>query len=190
MHPDSDALSAENRNLNLKIEEQVREIERLRTLSDTDPVTGIANRRRFEEELQRCIAEYHRLERGFCLVMIDIDHFKEINDRHGHVIGDRVLRTMAHGIRQQIRATDFVARLGGDEFALILPGIDAADAQAIVIRSRLFTGPLLAEIIPDQAVRWSAGVALMAGELNKEQLMATADSAMFEDKRRADDQAE
>ena len=185
MNSDAAALSAENRNLNLKIEEQAREIERLKTLSDTDPVTGIANRRRFDEELQRCVAEYHRLDRGFCLIMVDIDHFKQINDQLGHVVGDRVLRTLAHGIRQQIRATDFIARLGGDEFGVLLPGVDEADAMAIVVRSRQFTAPLLSEVVSNQPVRWSAGVAMMQGDLTREQLMAVADSAMFEDKRQS-----
>ncbi len=185
MKSSSDALNAEIRCLNLKVEEQAREIERLRTLSDTDPVTGIANRRRFDEELQRSVAEFHRLERGFCLVIVDIDRFKQINDRLGHVMGDRVLRTLAHAIRQQIRATDFIARLGGDEFAILLPGINEAEAAHIISRSKQFADPLLAEVIPDQPVRWSAGIAVMAGELTRDQLMATADSAMFEDKRKA-----
>lgn len=177
--------------LRQRIAEQAREIRHLKELSDTDAVTGIANRRRFDEELRRCIAEFHRLDRGFAIVLIDIDQFKLINDGLGHPAGDRVLLTLAQGLRQFSRATDFVARIGGDEFALILPGVDVAEANAIVERIRQVTLSLLEAVIGESRggnshtalpVGWSAGVAVMSREMLAEQLIAAADQAMYVEK--------
>jgi len=97
-----------------------RFVVRLRELTMRDPLTAALNRRAFDQELQR---EWRRAKRsgiGFALLMIDVDHFKHINDEHGHPAGDAVLAEVARRLRQASRDTDVVARIGGEEFAVIL----------------------------------------------------------------------
>ncbi|MCR9220811.1 MAG: GGDEF domain-containing protein [Alphaproteobacteria bacterium] len=101
-----------------------REAERLRRLSITDEQTGILNRRGFEEALNRALARLQRTGETGLLLVIDLDNFKQINDRHGHAAGDLVLSVVATLLSRHTRATDAVARLGGDEFAVILGGAD------------------------------------------------------------------
>jgi diguanylate cyclase (GGDEF)-like protein len=192
--PDSTrAAAAEIQRLKDEISRQESEIVRLRELCDTDPVTGVANRRRFDDEIHRFIALYHRLNCGFCLAVLDIDNFKLVNDRLGHTIGDRVLMTLAEALRQSLRSTDFVARIGGDEFAIILPGIGLDEAQHVLQRLHAQTEPLLADVCtagPVAAaaardllpIRWSGGVAAMSGQQVAEQLLAAADAAMYDEK--------
>ncbi|MGQ4828129.1 GGDEF domain-containing protein, partial [Enterococcus faecalis] len=83
----------------------------------TDPLTGLANRRAFVEALEAHVGQ----KRSGCLAIIDIDHFKQVNDRHGHAAGDRVLQAFGEVARSTLRSSDMVARIGGEEFAVILP---------------------------------------------------------------------
>ena len=86
-----------------------------------DPLTRIDNRRGFEEKLESVIDESKSDKTPLCLIMADIDHFKQINDTHGHLVGDNVLRVVAATIKNAIRGKDLVARIGGEEFAMLLP---------------------------------------------------------------------
>src|SRR5205085_12043058 len=92
----------------------------------TDHLTGLANRRRFERQLEREVARTRRYGRPFCLLMLDIDHFKQVNDTHGHEAGDEALRRLAIALQAGTRGIDTGARIGGEEFALVLPETDAA----------------------------------------------------------------
>lgn len=107
-------------------------------LSDarTDPLTGLANRRALDLELDRHVAHYHRQKRPFCIAILDIDFFKNVNDGHGHVVGDRALHSLAQVLRQPLREGDFLARYGGEEFALVLPDTTAPEAADIAERLR------------------------------------------------------
>jgi len=110
---------------------------RLRVLSHTDPLTGLFNRRRFMEGLTLELARQGRTAQPLSLVLIDADHFKRINDEHGHDMGDDVLCTLAKLLQDAVRSpTDLACRLGGEEFALILPDTDRTQALRVCTRVR------------------------------------------------------
>ncbi len=110
--------------------------ERMERLSTTDPLTGLHNRRSFEQILQNEIARSKRFQMPFSLAMIDVDHFKNYNDVVGHQAGDTLLRELARVMRSTVRSTDYVARYGGEEFAIILPGVESQNALVLCERLR------------------------------------------------------
>ena len=107
-----------------KLREQASQIEQHAAEARTDALTLLANRRAFDDELARRIGEFRRQRRGFSLILVDLDHFKRLNDQFGHQTGDEVLRGAARVLRRKMREMDLVARYGGEEFAVILPGTD------------------------------------------------------------------
>ena len=106
-------------------------------LSSRDPLTGLANRRQFELTLASEVDRVARAGEPAMVLMIDIDHFKKVNDAHGHPAGDVVLKAVAHALHDCIRPMDTVARFGGEEFAMILPNCAPAFAQAVAERIRM-----------------------------------------------------
>ena len=118
----------------VKLQEQAHQIEVHAADALTDALTGGANRRAFDADLARRIAEFQRRGTPFCLLMIDVDHFKKFNDSHGHLAGDEVLRGVARVLRETCRGMDIVARYGGEEFAVIMPSTTIREAQAGVLR--------------------------------------------------------
>ena len=100
--------------LRAQINDCHEEIERLRHLAGTDELTELANRRSFDRELKRRIAEFNRFGTQFSLIMLDIDNFKSVNDQYGHLVGDEFLKEFAKRLRGQIRESDLLARYGGD----------------------------------------------------------------------------
>ena len=107
---------------------------RYQELAGTDPLTGIANRRRFLEEADREISRSHRSGEPVSLLMIDVDNFKVVNDQHGHVVGDGALTAVAKDLRAALREGDLLGRCGGDEFIALLPGCDAEQAVTVADR--------------------------------------------------------
>ena len=162
----------------------------LEQLSRRDPLTGVLNRRSFDEALESQLAYTRRYGRGGALLVVDLDRFKQINDQHGHAAGDEALRQVARVLGDNVRQTDtvardpdgLVARLGGDEFALLLPEADAAGAEAVAERllAALATAPLE---VDGRRVELgiSVGVALFdeCGCPPAEDLLAAADRAMY-----------
>src|SRR6185503_7619557 len=102
----------------------------------TDALTGLANRRAFDDELNRRFAEWQRRKTMFSLLILDVDHFKKFNDTHGHQAGDAVLTGVAATLRQTFREMDLVARYGGEEFAAILPVTNLTEALRAAERAR------------------------------------------------------
>lgn len=153
--------------------QRVELLGRLESVARTDDLTGLPNRRAWEEELPREMARAHRDSRELCVVMIDLDRFKLFNDRHGHQAGDRLLKQAASAWAQELRATDVLARYGGEEFALALPGGRPEDDAALVERLRGVT--------PDGQT-CSAGMARWDGEETATQLVGRADGALYEAK--------
>ena len=129
---------------------------RLQSLALKDPLTGLLNHRSFHETLQRELADAAQTDTPVALVVLDLDHFKQINDAHGHPYGDEVLRTVSRRLREAVRTGDLVARVGGEEFALILPGADAELGRTVAERAR--TG-LLELAVQGGRLTCSAGVA-------------------------------
>lgn len=152
-------------------------------LAARDPLTGLANRRVFEDALRRELAQTRRNDRSLSLMLLDVDVFKEINDNWGHPTGDLVLRRIADVLTTSVRGGDVVARLGGDEFALLLPDsdADAALASAERIRDRLAEQP---EPSPTMSVGIAGHVAQTSSDsIAGDNLLARADAALYEAKR-------
>ena len=155
---------------------------RLEHLVDHDFLTGLFNGRRFEEALAQETKSATRYGGGGAVLLLDLDHFKNVNDRFGHKAGDDLLKTVAVALRGRIRETDVLARLGGDEFGIILPQVDAQQAEVvaegIVKTLRRQTAMLAEHQIPVTA---SVGIALF-DRLTTVEILAAADLAMYEAK--------
>ncbi len=164
----------------------------LERLSQHDPLTGLFNRRRFEEELRRQLAYTRRYGNGGALLVIDLDRFKQINDELGHAAGDRALCEVARVLSENLRASDtaarsvdsgaVVARFGGDEFVVLLPEADAVGASAAAERlvTALRDSPLEIDGQPVE-LQVSVGIALFDeyGRPGEQDLLAAADRAMY-----------
>lgn len=119
-----------------EIKIQERQLDSYMTESRTDELTGVPNRRAFEEELRRRFAQWHRQQIPLSLVLLDVDRFKWFNDYHGHQTGDKVLQQVAQSLQDAARQMDLVTRYGGEEFAVILNGTKLDDAKSIAERLR------------------------------------------------------
>ena len=149
-------------------------------MAATDGLTAIANRRTFESTLEREIARAQRHAEPVSLVMVDIDHFKALNDSHGHQAGDDVLRNVAAALACECREFDLAARYGGEEFAIVLPGCTAEESLVIAERFRRVVSAA-PTVVPITA---SAGVATYPDHAkDADELVRVADEALYESKR-------
>ncbi len=165
------------------ITERKRQEQELLFLSSHDVLTGLANRREFSADMRRRIAERDRYGRAFAVVLLDLDHFKYINDSLGHGVGDRVLRSVAEVLRGRLRDTDVVARLGGDEFACVLAGADEETGVRIAGELLEAVRGLRVAAAGSRELRVSASAGVVCtGQLESETedtLLAAADLAMY-----------
>lgn len=150
---------------------------RLRNLVVTDHLTGLPNTRAFHERLTDEVALAHRHERPLSLVMIDIDHFKGINDGHGHPVGDAVLRALVARMAAEVRAGEMLARVGGEEFAWLMPENDIAGAHAAAERMREAVSAR--PVAPAGIVTVSAGISQLAPDETPDDLVRRADIALY-----------
>jgi diguanylate cyclase (GGDEF)-like protein len=153
-------------------------IDRLRAEADRDYLTGLANRRRFRTALGQELERWRRYNIPCALVLVDIDHLKKINDRHGHSAGDRVIRHVASALMELSRDNDTAARLGGEEFALLLAGVD--DAKAFAAAERLRHVVSETEVEGVGTVTISLGVAACPSHATTERtIYAASDAALY-----------
>jgi diguanylate cyclase (GGDEF)-like protein/PAS domain S-box-containing protein len=163
------------------ISDRKRREEELRRLANRDTLTGLPNRRAFEEQLASEVARARRHDHPFSLAILDVDHFKAVNDRHGHPIGDLVLREVATRIASVVRDGDTIARIGGEEFAWLLPDAGTAGARAAAERARAaMTARPFAGV---GRVTVSVGVCELPRHADADALVSRADEALYAAKR-------
>jgi diguanylate cyclase (GGDEF)-like protein len=155
-------------------------LDEVRRMAATDGLTGIANRRTFEGTLAREVSRAGRTGEPVTLVMLDVDHFKHLNDELGHPAGDAVLRSIARGLGENLRPFDTVARFGGEEFAVIMPGCTVQESRVAAERIRRYA----TSSSPIAGVTLSAGAATLPDHANDAtELVNAADSALYGSKR-------
>jgi diguanylate cyclase (GGDEF)-like protein len=162
---------------------RVERYRELRTLMLHDSLTGLVNHSRLQQQLESESARALRQRRPLSLAMIDIDHFKQVNDRYGHPVGDRVLKNLSRFLRQRLRTSDVVARYGGEEFAVLLSDTDQNTAcQVMEALRRDFA------LIPHETegenltVTFSVGIASIPRHASVRELLVAADQALYKAK--------
>lgn len=170
-----------------RVERERRETQRMRESAVTDGLTGLPNRRAFDEAIARLLSGRREKDTRFCLLMLDLDFFKSYNDTFGHLAGDDALRISARLLRDALRPGDLPARYGGEEFAALLPGSDGEDGLQVAARiNRLFRN----EHWPLRPVTVSIGVAEAHPGDDAASLIARADAALYAAKHGGRDRAE
>ena len=157
-----------------------RELAETSELVRIDPLTGALNRKGLDEALEREMARMQRMGTRLCIAVLDIDNFKQINDSHGHLVGDEVLRHIATVLRETLRGNDSVVRFGGEEFVLLLPGINVEEAQSVVSRlQRELTRRFYLANAQKLLLTFSAGVTCFEADEQPSAVIDRADKAMY-----------
>ena len=161
--------------------------QQLELLASTDPLTGVVNRRRFFHTAEAELYRARRYDRPLVLALVDIDHFKRINDSYGHAVGDDTLKTLAHAVGNRLRRSDLFARFGGEEFVLLLPETQLGDGLRLCERLRQMVETIKLQV-PDRAEPFGFTVSVGVADLQHEgdslnQLLARADAALYKAKR-------
>jgi len=165
-----------------RMEEQAHELDRTRQEARTDGLTGIANRKGFDEKLALMLAAWQRKKEPFVLGLADIDHFKWVNDTHGHQAGDRVVGHVGQLMRSCVRDHDFVGRYGGDEFVLLLPNIGMENGVRTLERIRAEMARLDYDVSPRNervTVTLSIGITVVREGDDVQSIIRRADEALY-----------
>jgi len=165
------AATSERVALALRTADLLTEVERLAT---SDPLTGLANRRLFDETLAREVARSRRGGAPLALALVDIDHFKSVNDEHGHQVGDEVLSELADALRRVVRTEDLVARYGGEEFVVLATDATLDDVEVLAERLRA-----AARSVPTLPITISVGIAALPADGDGATMVAHADAALY-----------
>lgn len=164
----------------VRLQEQADEIEAHMSRALTDALTGLPNRRAFNESLEANMASWRKRGQSFTLLMLDVDHFKQLNDRFGHVAGDHVLTTVAASLRATLRSSDIVARYGGEEFAMLLPSTTLEQALTAAEKAvRAIADATTAYQGTEFRVTVSGGLAAICAEEDSAGLVRRADAALY-----------
>jgi len=167
---------------NDQLEEAVAKLE---TMASTDPLTGIANRRAFSQAMERRFSEAMRYDQDLAVVMIDLDGFKQLNDRMGHQAGDLILQRTGRILEANCRRSDLAGRFGGDEFVILLPETDLATARVVAERVKdefdLTAQAMLTQASPPVRVSMSMGISCIrhSRPVSPDQLIGQADEALY-----------
>jgi diguanylate cyclase (GGDEF)-like protein len=151
----------------------------------TDSLTGLANRRRFEEQLRREWMHVQRYKNVCALLMVDVDHFKSVNDRCGHAVGDIVLRTLGEQCVLLLRDTDTIGRIGGEEFGVILPEAGLTEAMETAERLRQRIAAIVLPVANNETLQFTVSIGctvLDGADRDAAVAMARADHAMYQAK--------
>lgn len=164
-----------------KLHQQAEEIQNHMAEARTDPLTGLPNRRAFHDDLVRRLAEWQRKGTIFCLLVVDVDHFKSVNDVYGHPVGDHILRQLAKVFQTVFREMDLIARIGGEEFAMVLPSTNLCDAMRVAQRVRAAVADTRFETTPGQTqkITISLGLAPICTGDHLTMLLSRADQALY-----------
>jgi diguanylate cyclase len=169
-----------------QMEERASELDEARREARTDALSGVANRKALDEKLHVLLTAWKRNQRPFVLVLMDLDHFKRINDSHGHQAGDTVLVKLGAWLREWARENDIVARYGGDEFAMLLPDTEFDEGLRLARMVRERTAERASDISlggNEVSVSLSIGVAAPRGGDSAESLFRRADQGLYRSKR-------
>lgn len=157
----------------------------LEQLALLDPLTGVKNRRSMDEELNRAVADHARNETAYGLVLTDLDHFKVINDQHGHAAGDEILKAFVELLKLNIRRSDQIFRYGGEEFVILLPAVNQASLQAAIGHVQDVVRKSLKS--PSGPVTASFGTALLRDSESATNWLDRADQALYQAKEQGRD---
>lgn len=153
---------------------------KIEEMASTDKLTGLLNRHAFSILIEKLMANYRRSPQAITVLLADIDHFKTINDRYGHRVGDEVLTSIAHRLRSTLRAADFAVRWGGEEFLMVLPGCSAEEGRQIAEKLRLAVAESTpCPSTPSIRVSICVGVAQFDGTESTDQTVNRADAALY-----------
>jgi len=160
----------------VRLRESMKEISRLAT---TDALTGTLNRRGFAFEATVLLAHCRRRGKVVCLLMLDVDHFKDVNDRYGHATGDRVLKFVANTLRDLVRNEDIICRFGGEEFLLLFPETDLKQAEVVAERIRSYIESTVADAESNCQITVSIGCTQISDEEDLARAIARGDDALY-----------
>ncbi len=173
--------------MRIKLSDRKKELtlalQRIQELATRDDLTGLYNRRHMLELLNTEKHRAIRSERGFCIALLDLDHFKNVNDTHGHGVGDETLMAAATAITSGLRETDIVARWGGEEFLILFTDTDCGTAEAVLQRIQLsFKTTLMSQGVPDLRLSFSAGLTSYESDELLTRTIDRADQALYQAK--------